>query len=290
MKVAVLGPIAKDFVKKDGKLTVQIGGIPYYVALAMKSLGTEEILPYVTCGKDDIDWVKKNFFGLAVKSLPAEKTLESYIEYSSDNPDVRKSDIKCYLNTIEPTSDLIQGLNEFDYIILGPLFHDNIPFALFQELKHKNLVLDNFGMFTYGENDKFIRKNPENLIQVLPFIKYLFLDKEESEFVSGKKGIKESAEFLQSHDLENMIITEGSKGSHVFLSDKYYRIPAYPPRQIADTTGAGDTYMAAFIRAQELFNKPEEQGKFAAMVATMSLENKGGFRGNLKEVMKRLNF
>ncbi|MFA5886727.1 MAG: carbohydrate kinase family protein [Patescibacteria group bacterium] len=288
MKIAVLGPVAKDCIKIDNNLSMQIGGIPYYVAVALKSLGVEKVKPYVTCGSEDTAWVKENFSDIDIECLPAEKTLESDLEYSSDNPDIRKDIIKSYPNTIEPNDRLLKELEEFDYIIFGPLFHDDISRELFIKLKHKNLVLGNFGMFTYGESGKFVRKNPENLIEVLPFLKYLFLDKGEAEFVSGENNVNDAARYLQAHGLIDMIITEGSKGSHLFLENNYYKIPAFLPDKIVDPTGAGDTYLAAFIRALELFDDPVDRGRFAAMVATMSLEEKGAFRSSVKNVLARL--
>lgn len=290
MKIAVLGPIAKDYIEVDDQVITQIGGIPYYVGVALQSLGVEKIVPYVTCCSNDNNWVKENFFGLDVICLPAEKTLESQIKYSSSNPDVREHVIKCYNNTIKATLELLAELEEYDYIIFGPLFHDNISLELFEKLKHKNLVLGNFGLFTHGENDQFVRKNPENLIKVLSYLKYLFLDRSEAEYVSGKEGINEAANYLQFHGLVNMIITEGSKGSHLFIGKDYYQIPAFPPQRLVDTTGAGDTYLAAFIKSLELFDDPQKQGRFAAMIATMSLETKGAFRGNIKDVMNKLSF
>lgn len=288
MKIAVLGPVAKDSVKVDSNLSIQIGGVPYYVALALDALNVEKIVPYVTCGQDDNQWVKDNFAGLELKCLPAEKTLESNLEYSSDNPDIRKLVIQYYPNTIELSNQLLKELEDYDYIIFGPLFYDNIPFDLFFKLKHKNLVLGNFGMFTYGGNGKFVRKNPENLIKVLPFLKYLFLDKSEVKFVSGKNTISEAVRYLQDKGLTNIVVTDGSRGSHLFLGKDYYQIPAFAPLRIVDPTGAGDTYLAAFIRALELFNNPGDQGRFAAMVATMSLEEKGAFRKSIEEVKTRL--
>lgn len=289
MKIAVLGPIAKDNVKVDNNLSTQIGGIPYYIAVALKSLEIEKITPYITCGAEDSQWVRDNFDGLDVKCLLVEKTLESNLEYSSNNPDERKHLIYCYPNTIEASPKLLKELENYDYIILGPLFHDNIPFDLFTKLKHKNLVLGNFGMFTYGENGKFVRKNPENLVNVIPFLKYLFLDRGEAEFVSKNSTVDGAAKFFQNYGLSNIIITEGSKGSHLFLGKKYYQIPAFKPLSIVDPTGAGDTYLASFVRALGLFDNPYEQGRFAAMVATMSLENAGAFRKNINEVLARLD-
>lgn len=287
MKIVVLGPITKDYVTIDGKENLQIGGIPYYVALALKNLG-EEVVPYITFKKEDEQWVRENFSGLDIRPIYAGGTLESYIEYESANPDFRKNHIDNYPNIIKPEGKLLKELENFDYIILAPLFHDNIPSELFVKLKHKKLVLGNFGMFTYSENGKFLRKNPENLIRVLPFIDYLFLDNIEANFVSGQKTIEDSAKFLLERGILNLIITEGSRGSHVFIGEKYYKIPAFAPRVLVDPTGAGDTYMAAFIKSLELFDDPQKQGEFAAMVATMSLEKSGAFDGSLEEVSERL--
>jgi sugar/nucleoside kinase (ribokinase family) len=288
MKIAVLGPVTKDYIKIDGKLTVQIGGIPYYIALALKNLGVKDVVSYITYGQADEKFIVKNFQGLKIEHISAKHTLESYLEYSISNPDERKVKITYHSNIIKPKNKLIKELSKFDYVILGPLFHDNIPFDLFFKLKNKNLVYGNFGIFTYIEKGKFVRKNPENLIKVLPYLKYLFLDDKEAKFVSGKKTIKEMAKFFRKNGLNNLIITQGSRGSHIFIGRKYYSIPAFAPKKIIDTTGAGDTYLAAFIRAIELFNNPLEWGRFAAMVATISLEKKGAFSSNLNNTLKRL--
>ena len=288
MKIAVLGPVCKDYIKIDDDLKVQLGGIPYYVSLALKNLDTEEIVAYATFGKEDKDWILKSFQNINLEPILVEKTLGSHSEYSSANPDVRKNFIQYYPNTIEVNAKLLQDLERFDWIMLSPLFHDNIPFELFSKLRHKNLVHGNFGMFTYSENGKFVKKNPENLIKILPFLQYLFLDKGEAEFVSGKKTIKDSAKFFQEYGLPNAVITDGSKGAHIFIGDKYFKNPAFKPEKLVDPTGAGDTFMAAFIRGTELFNSPQEQGEFAAMVATISLEKRGAFDSNKEEVLKRL--
>lgn len=53
MKIAVLGPVAKDYVIVDNNSATQIGGIPYYVASALQALGVDKITAYITCGADD---------------------------------------------------------------------------------------------------------------------------------------------------------------------------------------------------------------------------------------------
>ena len=46
--------------------------------------------------------------------------------------------------------------------------------------------------------------------------------------------------------------------------------------------------MAGFLKVQELFDDPTQQGEFAAMTATMVIERKGPFSGTVEEVMERL--
>ena len=289
MKIAVLGPVCRDIITIDGvRFEDQLGGIPYYVALTLRHLGVEEIVPYITYGADDEAWVLGYFMDMEVRSLHVEQSLESTIEYSSANPDARRHKIRYAPNTIEPTPGLLAELERFDHIILAPLFHDNIPHELFSKLRHKSLIHGNFGMFTYEEDGKYVRKHPENLISVLPFLNYLFLDDNEAKYVTGMSTVEEAGFFFLDHGLKTAAITEGSRGSHIFENGKQYDIPAFPPTTLGDPTGAGDTYLAAYVRSLELFDTVEKRGAFAAMVATMSIEKRGAFDASLDEVLRRL--
>jgi sugar/nucleoside kinase (ribokinase family) len=288
MKAAVLGPIAKDYITIDGKESVHIGSPVYYICTALKNLGVEEVDAYANYAREDESWVKGYLKGVNVHSFFAEKTLYGKLEYKSANPDARTHVLYDFNNSIEPNKGLLAELEKFDYIIFGPLLARHIPFEFYEKLKHKNLVYGNFGAFAYLENGKKVYKNPENLIKILPYLKYVFLDNNEAMFVSGKKTIEEAGKFFTENGLENCAITEGSKGSHLFVGDKYYKIPAFLPKKIIDPTGAGDTYLAAYIRAIELFEDPEQRGRFAAMAASMSLEKEGAFDKNLEEVLRIL--
>ena len=130
-------------------------------------------------------------------------------------------------------------------------------------------------------------RNPDNVLEALPYIDYLFLDDKELEFIGRGNGIKERVHYLRDCGATNVIVTQGSQGSHLFLGEEY-RVKALSPERLVDTTGAGDSYMAGFLKVQELFDDPTQQGEFAAMTATMAIERKGPFSGTVEEVMKRL--
>lgn len=183
---------------------------------------------------------------------------------------------------------LIKKLEKFDWILFGPLFEDNISVKLFEVLKGNKLVLGNFGMFSRAQGSELVYTSPDKVLKILPFLQYLFIDKTEAQFLSKRKNTREAGNFLIKKGLGCLVITEGSKGSTIFIKESTYKIPAYKPKKVADPTGAGDTYGAAFIRATELFSNPVQQGEFAAMAATIEIENRGAFRGSLQKVLKRL--
>jgi sugar/nucleoside kinase (ribokinase family) len=289
MKVAILGPICKDYITIDGETKSQIGSIVYYTGMALKNLGVD-VSAYATFSLGDKSWIKKQFKGVNLHHIIDDNTLKGLIEYSRKNPDVRITGIKTFAKgIIWPTEELVKELNSFDWIIFAPLLYTNIPFELVSKLSHKNLACGNFGFFTDYENGNYIAKYPEKMISILPFLQYVFLDLNEAAFVSGRKDPRDIAAFFIENKLKNLIITEGSKGSHIFSKEKYYKIDAFSPKKLIDATGAGDSYVAGFIKSLELYNDPKNQGNFAAMVATISLEKSGSFDLATEDVVNRLN-
>ena len=143
-------------------------------------------------------------------------------------------------------------------------------------------------MIRYIEGGGIVQRSPENVLRALPHVDYVFLNSGELKFISGEDKIEDGAHVFQDLGAKNVIVTQGSQGSHLFLVDGEYTVRAFPPRGLVDTTGAGDSYMAGFLKAQELFDEPVKQGEFAAMTATMAIERKGPFSGTVEGVIERL--
>lgn len=288
MKIAVLGPMAKDKVNIDGVEETYLGGIPYYEACALSALGID-VEAYVTYSKKDEDLVRRSLSGIKVHPIYTDKTITHELSYRSKEPDMRNVEVVEYDSSVFPVDDtILEELRKFDYIILGPLYYENIPYEFFEKMKGSNLILNNFGIFTYLENNIPVKKNRENLSRVAPFIKYLFLDEEEIKFGSDKNTLEDSAEYFLDLGITLVVVTLGSKGSVIFTKEEKHIIPAFPPKELIDPTGAGDTYVAGFIASEKIFTKLEDRGRFSAMVATMGIETKGAFRKSCDEVLERL--
>lgn len=289
MRIAVTGPICKDIIVVDGRVVREgVGGGIYYEAKALKAFGVE-IKTFGTYDKKDDAWVQEDFKGMNLMPIYGKGTLTHKLVYTKENPDVRETNVPEYgANSFPVDDEILEELKGFHYVFLGPLYYENLPFEFFEKMKGSKLVLNNFGLFTYFENGVPVRKNPENLSRAVPFLEYLFLDEEEAKFGAQKESIEESAKHFLGLGTKIVAITRGSKGSVVFTKDKKYEIPAYPTENLVDPTGAGDTYLAAFIFATTLFDDIQKQGEFAAMSATIAIERSGAFEGNVEEVMRRL--
>lgn len=86
-----------------------------------------------------------------------------------------------------------------------------------------------------------------------------------------------------------LIVTRGDQGSQVFGGGEQHQIPAVPPRQVVDPTGAGDAYRAGLIKGLILGLPWPEAARLGAAVASFAVEKAGTqeHRFSLAEVTER---
>ncbi|MBW7997961.1 MAG: hypothetical protein FVQ81_15605 [Candidatus Glassbacteria bacterium] len=288
MKTAVAGPLSRDRNIIGGKSYERPGGVTYYSGIALARLGADTLV-LGTCGEDIPPWPENESATLV--RIPAAGTIEFINEYATADCDCRRQRAVVHENTITPAQLDPEELSKIGRIILGPLIHDNISPALVEFLAgFGKLALAVQGLIRYLENGKIIWAKPERVLPMLPFCEYAAMDESELRFISGREELDEGARVLLDAGAAGLIVTRGSEGSVLYIDAKRYDIPAFGPQRIVDPTGAGDSYLAGFIRALDLYDDPVRQGEFAAMTATISLENSGAFRGSADSVLQRLGW
>jgi len=77
--------------------------------------------------------------------------------------------------------------------------------------------------------------------------------------------------------LKEVLLTLGSYGSLIYAGGNFYEIPAYPPAEVVDATGCGDTYMTGYLYKRNQGADYLEAGKFAAAMCTLKLGASGPF-------------
>ena len=82
--------------------------------------------------------------------------------------------------------------------------------------------------------------------------------------ISGKQQTDKGAAKLLDSGAKTIIVTQGQKGSLIYTNSQKIQVPAFPV-EVINPIGAGDSYMAGYIAAEQQHYKDlENRGKFAA--------------------------
>ena len=211
-----------------------------------------------------------------------------------------------YIQTDEkhPTSTVIAKIdehNEATYEIIDDVAWDYIE--LLDE--HKDLV-SNAGAFIFGSLSARNPKTKETLLQLLEYAKLKifdvnfrppFIDVELIKALLHKADIvkmnkaemrqiimflgeeykseDESAGFIQQYfNINEIILTKGSKGARYFIGNQNYGYNAIPIT-IADTVGSGDAFLSGFISKRIKNESPDEIMKQAISLGAFITSKSG---------------
>lgn len=86
------------------------------------------------------------------------------------------------------------------------------------------------------------------LKEVLPGIDYFFPNKDEATGLTGKSDLDQIADIFLGYGIKNVIIKLGKYGCFARNSSERLLVPAIG-KDVVDTTGAGDNFVAGFIAA-----------------------------------------
>jgi sugar/nucleoside kinase (ribokinase family) len=285
MKLGVAGPLCIDEIIIRRQKKEQLGGVPFYAGEALAALGVD-VTVYGTWGDGDIKLQKARLV-----HLPAEGTIRYINEYPDQtNPDYRIQHAIMPPNTILPGDIPEEDMKKTDYLVIGPLYNDNISPKTIQELsKHTSIALAPQGMIRHLDGEKVVWRDPQPVLDATPYVTFLQLDEKELAFITGTESEQDAILKLTNIGPKTTIlVTHGSNGSNIYVRGVKHKIPAFKPKEVIDPTGAGDTYLAGFLTAFGISKNVEYSGKFAAMTATMKIEGRGPFDKSANEVIKRL--
>ena len=304
MKVFCIGIIVGDFIVKPvetmperGKLTfvekteLHIGGCATNTGIVAKKLGVDVAI----VGKVGND----NLGRFIINKLKEEGIDTQYIKISEKSTTsgtsvlVHSDGERSFLHSVGANADFT--INDIDFSlfedfsiihIAGPFLMPNFIgddlFETLKETKEKKLircldtVWDGFGRWLKG-----IEKS-------LPYIDYLFTSLEEAKMISGQKDKEKICNFFISKGVKNVCLKMGENGSYIKNEKEEYYFPALKVNVI-DTTGAGDGYVAGFIKGLTLNYDFKKCGLIANIVGAKITTEIGATNG-VKNWEDLLNF
>ena len=121
--------------------------------------------------------------------------------------------------------------------------------------------------------------------QYLRHVGILKADAGEILLYTGSSTIAEAVAKIQHVGPQEVLVTLGSQG----CGRQCLEIPAVSPRRSVDATGCGDTFLAAYVVSRLAGADARERGDFASVVASLTIENPGGFQGSAATIADRRN-
>lgn len=219
--------------------------------------------------------------GIQVEVLPSRKTV--YFEnIYGENQDDRKQRVLAKADpfTVEELKD-----EEAKFFHLGSLLSDNFSLDVVKLLSGKGkLAVDAQGYLREVRGEQVYPTDWKDKREALKYIDILKVNEHEAEVLTGFKDFKQAALQLAEWGVKEVLLTLGSLGSIIYAEGTFYKIPAYPAKNVVDATGCGDTYSMGYLYMRNKGASYEEAGCFAAALSTIKLEKSGPFSGTEEQV------
>lgn len=176
-----------------------------------------------------------------------------------------------------------------DIFHLGSLLANDFSPDLIRHLSTQGLVsLDVQGFLRRVEDTNVLVCDWYEKEACLKNVDILKVNEHEMHVLTGETDIPAAARCLRGWGVREVVITAGSLGSFIYAEDHAVEIPAYPPRQLVDATGCGDTYMAGYLYKRAQGASYREAGCYAAAMSTLKLEHFGPFSDTETEIFRRI--
>lgn len=219
--------------------------------------------------------------GIQVEVLPSRKTV--YFEnIYGENQDDRKQRVLAKADpfTVEELKD-----EEAKFFHLGSLLSDDFSLDVVKLLSGKGkLAVDAQGYLREVRGEQVYPTDWKDKREALKYIDILKVNEHEAEVLTGFKDFKQAALQLAEWGVKEVLLTLGSLGSIIYAEGTFYKIPAYPAKNVVDATGCGDTYSMGYLYMRNKEASYEEAGCFAAALSTIKLEKSGPFSGTEEQV------
>lgn len=281
--VCCIGHITLDKIVTPRGTTYLSGGTSYYFSHAISRLKKKVNYRLITAlAESEMKAVEElRAQAIDVTVLPSAHTVYFENIYGEDiNHRTQRVLAKADPFTVEKLSG-----EQADIFHLGTLLADDCPLSLVRDLAQRGRVsADAQGYLREVRGEDVFAVDWTDKLAALPYISILKVNEHEAEVLTGIAEPEAAARQLADWGVKEVVLTLGSLGSIILFEGEIHHIPAYPPREIVDATGCGDTYMAGYLYMRTQHKTCAEAGRFAAALSTLKLEKYGAFSGTEEEV------
>jgi 1D-myo-inositol 3-kinase len=182
-----------------------------------------------------------------------------------------------------PAGVLPAGWEAAQVTLLGPVYHE-VDARLAARFQGRLGVCAQGFLRQAGTDGRVMVMSPEswNAEPVLQHARALFLSEED---LLG--GTEASIPRAWIEAVPITVLTAGWRGARVHANGRWHSVPAVPVDEV-NPTGAGDSFAAAFMVADDEGAGPIQAARFAAAVASFTVESEGPRTPTRDEALARM--
>lgn len=276
--ICCIGHITLDKIITPKQTVYMPGGTSYYFSHGIYHLKDHAHYKLVTSlASSEYQSVNElRAKGINVEVIPSRYTVYFENKYGENqNNRTQRVLAKADPFTVEKLKHL-----EARFFHLGSLLSDDFPLEVIKFMSSKGILsVDAQGYLREVRGEKVYPVDWEEKREALKYIDILKVNEHEAAVLTGSSDYDEAVHLLHEWGVKEVLLTLGSEGSLIYAENKLYRIPAYPPQEVVDATGCGDTYMLGYLYMRNKGASYAEAGTFAAALSTIKLEKSGPFCG-----------
>ena len=272
MTLVVIGPVTEDLIIIGEEKSRKVGGATYFQSFVFEEF-YKDYVAVVNCSDESF-----------IRNFPSEDKVKVVLKDDThffinrypfdDNLDIREQ-LSNFADIPILKSDLEDILpEEIDAFVINPLNRHDFPLETIDYLKSFNVPIfmsvQGFLRMPLDEvNGNYTIKldDFDEFSDILEGVTSIFLDEGELNIIG------------LDFDVDEIVVTDGSRGSRI-IGDGEIKIDAVKCEDVVDTTGCGDTYMAAYITQKILLKNSKIAGDFASSIASRKIENSGPYNSN----------
>lgn len=241
--LVVVGSVAYDSIETYARAEQDVlGGSATYFSLASQVLAPTGIVAVVG---NDFKNEHRNLLaarGVDLSGLVTEtgETFRWGGKYDDELKD--RETLFTLLNVFADFSPrLPEGYKGAPYIFLANIDPDLQLEVLKQCTAPKFVALDTMNFWIQGKLD--------SLLQLLPRIDAIFINDTEAFELTGQRNLLLAARWIHEHGTPIAVIKKGEHGAVIIAGDDVLVVPAFLLTDVADPTGAGDSFAGGMVGA-----------------------------------------
>jgi sugar/nucleoside kinase (ribokinase family) len=286
--VCVIGHVARDINAIGGiELQPSPGGAAYYSTMVYCRLGLRAAVVTLVAAPDAALLQELNDAAATVFNLPTEITTTFHNEYPvPHNLDLRVQRVDANAGTIAAAA--LPDLSARIWHI-GPLTETDVELAMIGRCAERGglVGMDVQGLTRVVIDGEVRARAPVERMDYLRQVDVLKADDAEILTYTGASGIEAAVARVHAAGAREVLVTHASAGATIYGAGATVQIAAVPPRRSVDTTGCGDTFLAAYMARRLTSADLRECGEFAAAAAAINIEAFGAFSGTATDIAER---